>query len=114
MLCFRVTVINLGLGTKNEVIFVKIEGNDGDATSKFSGKGGETPLYISNATEFMMKLGVGVFDVDLLTLNCEGCEYEALETLLSTSLVRHFRNIQWATHSTIRGIPDPIGRYCRI
>ncbi|KAH3836281.1 hypothetical protein DPMN_109651 [Dreissena polymorpha] len=110
----RVTVINLGLGAKNEVLFVKIEGNNACATSKFSGMGGETPLYISNATEFMMKLGVGVFEVDLLTLNCEGCEYEALETLLSTSLVRHFRNIQWATHSEIPGIPDPVGRYCRI
>ncbi|KAH3786093.1 hypothetical protein DPMN_164194 [Dreissena polymorpha] len=41
----RVTVINLGLGAKNVVLFVKIECNNACATSKFSGEGGETPLY---------------------------------------------------------------------
>ncbi|WAQ98412.1 hypothetical protein MAR_022785, partial [Mya arenaria] len=83
-------------------------------SSKFAGQGGKTPLYITNATEFMMKIGVGVFDIDLLTMNCEGCEFEALETLLETNLVSHLKNIQWATHSTIGGIKEPIERYCRI
>lgn len=109
----RVTVINLGLGEKNEIVMVKIEGNNACATSKFSGKGGETPLYIANATEFLLKIGLGLFDIDLLTMNCEGCEFETLETLLSTNLVEHVRNIQFATHSTISGLSDPIGRYCR-
>ncbi|XP_052794489.1 uncharacterized protein LOC128227730 isoform X2 [Mya arenaria] len=110
----RVTVVNLGLGVKNEVVFVNIDGNNACATSKFAGQGGKTPLYITNATEFMMKIGVGVFDIDLLTMNCEGCEFEALETLLETNLVSHLKNIQWATHSTIGGIKEPIERYCRI
>lgn len=110
----RVTVVNVGLGTRNEVLLVKIEGNNACATSKFSGAGGTTPLYITNATEFMLKIGVGIFDVDLLTMNCEGCEFEALEMLLSTNLVEHFKNIQFATHSTIPGIQKPLERYCAI
>lgn len=112
--CCRVTVVNLGLGAKNEIVMVKIEGNNACATSKFSGKNGDTPLYITNTTEFLLKVGVGMFDVDLMSMNCEGCEFEALETLLSTNLVTHFKNIQFATHSTIEGLDRPLPRYCNI
>ncbi|KAL3885239.1 hypothetical protein ACJMK2_025327 [Sinanodonta woodiana] len=110
----RVTVVNVGLGIKNEVVMVNIEGVDGDATSKFTGSNGKTPLYITNATNFLMNLGVGLFDVDLLTTNCEGCEYEVLETILSTNLINYIKNFQFATHSTLKGLEDPLGRYCKI
>ncbi|KAL3884947.1 hypothetical protein ACJMK2_025046 [Sinanodonta woodiana] len=110
----RVTVVNVGLGIKNEVVMVNIEGNNACATSKFSGANGKTPLYITNATAFLMKLGVGLFDVDLLTMNCEGCEFEALETILSTNLINYIKNIQFATHSTLKGLENPLGRYCKI
>ncbi|KAL4227653.1 hypothetical protein ACF0H5_013091 [Mactra antiquata] len=110
----KVTVINLGLGVKNEIAMVNIEGNNACATSKFSGKNGNTPLFVTNTTEFLLKAGVGMFDVDLMSMNCEGCEFEALETLLSTNIVEHFKNIQFATHSTIPGLKDPFPRYCKI
>lgn len=113
-LLFRVTVLNIGLGMRNEVVLVKIEGNNGCATNKFSGAEGKTPVFITNTTEIMLKLGVGLFDVDLLTLNCEGCEYETLEMLTSTNLISHFKNIQFATHSTIKGIRAPFERYCAL
>ncbi|XP_033726946.1 uncharacterized protein LOC117316462 [Pecten maximus] len=110
----NVNVYNLGLGAKNETIMVKIEGNNACATSKFSGKGGNVPIFIIEATSFMTSLGVGVFDVDLLTLNCEGCEFEALNNLLSYNIIENFKNIQWATHSLLKGVKDPIGQYCKI
>lgn len=110
----NINVYNLGLGAKNESIMVKIEGNNACATSKFSGKGGNVPIFIVDATSFMTSLGVGTFDVDLLTMNCEGCEYEALENLLSSNIIERFKNVQWATHSLLDGMRDPIGRYCRI
>ncbi|KAK3577311.1 hypothetical protein CHS0354_008404 [Potamilus streckersoni] len=109
----RVTVVNVGLGIKNEVAMVSIEGVNACATSKFSGANGKTLLYITNATKFLMNLGVGLFDVDLLTTNCEGCEYEVLETILSTNLINYIKNIQFATHSTLKGLKDPLGRYCK-
>ncbi|KAL3885241.1 hypothetical protein ACJMK2_025329 [Sinanodonta woodiana] len=110
----RVTVVNVGLGIKNEVAMVNIEGFHADATSKFLGSNGKTPLYIANATKFLMNLGVGLFHVDLLTSNCEGCEYEVLETILSTNLINYIKNFQFATHSTLKGLEDPLGRYCKI
>ncbi|XP_060075604.1 uncharacterized protein LOC132555267 [Ylistrum balloti] len=111
----NVNVYNLGLGGKNESILVKIEGNNACATSKFSGKtDGNVRIYIIEATSFMTGLGVGVFDVDLLTMNCEGCEFEALENLLSSNIIEKFKNIQWGTHSLLKGMKDPEERYCRM
>ncbi|KAK3577316.1 hypothetical protein CHS0354_008410 [Potamilus streckersoni] len=82
----KVTVVNVGLGIKNEVAMVSIEGVNACATSKFSGNG-KTPLYITNATKFLMNLGVGLFDVDLLTTNCEGCEYELVPCCIICDLI---------------------------
>lgn len=109
----QVSVYNLGLGAKNESFMVTLEGNNACATSKFSGKKGTVPIYIINAVDFFAGFGVGAFDIDLLTMNCEGCEYEVLETLLASNIIKSIRNIQWATHSTLK-MNDPIGRYCRI
>ncbi|OWF53059.1 uncharacterized protein LOC110446904 [Mizuhopecten yessoensis] len=110
----NVNIYNLGLGARNETIMVNMEGNNACATSKFSGKRGNVPIHIIEAKSFMTGLGVGTFDVDLLTMNCEGCEFEALENLLSFNIIEKFKNIQWGTHSLLKGMKDPIGRYCRI
>ena len=109
----QVSVYNLGLGAKNESLMVTVEGNNACATSKFSGKKASVPIHVINAIDFFASVGIGSFEVDLLTLNCKGCEYEALETLLTSNIIKSFRNIQWATHSTLK-MKDPIGRYCRI
>ncbi|KAK3577867.1 hypothetical protein CHS0354_021836 [Potamilus streckersoni] len=110
----RVTVINVGLGMKVEIAMVKTEGTNAIATSEFSGANGKRLLYLTNATKFLMNLGVGLFDVDLLTTNCKGCEYEVLETILSTNLINYIKNIQFAMHSTLQGLNDPLARYCKI
>ena len=69
---------------------------------------------IVNGTQFFEKLGVGNFMMDLITINCEGCEYDLLETLLSTHFVYYFKNIQFGSHMKIKGLPDPVGKYCRL
>ncbi|KAJ8303689.1 hypothetical protein KUTeg_018799 [Tegillarca granosa] len=47
-------------------------------------------------------------------MNCEGCEYEVLETLVKTNMIFRFRKIQKGTHSSIKGLQHPFSRYCRI
>jgi hypothetical protein len=49
-----------------------------------------------------------------MTINCEGCEYDLLETLLSTDLIYQFRHIQFGTHPTLKNLRDPVRRYCQI
>lgn len=109
----NVTVANFGLSATDEVIRVKVEGHGADATSKFSANRGDTPLHLFNASRFFLDIGIGLYDVDLITINCEGCEYDVLEALVGTSLTQHFKNIQFATHSTLN-IKMAIERYCRV
>jgi FkbM family methyltransferase len=108
-------IYNIGLGSSNKEIMVNIEGKNGVATSQWGQSGkGSSSLKVVNATQFFEKLGVGNFMVDLITINCEGCEYDLLETLLSTHFVYYFKNIQFGSHTKIKGLPDPVGRYCRL
>ncbi|XP_033760064.1 uncharacterized protein LOC117342161 [Pecten maximus] len=112
----NVITYNVGLSKKNEVFMLNIEGHDGDATSPFLGKttDGTCSLKVVNTTAFLTKLGVGCYDVDLVTINCEGCEYDVLESLLATSLINHFKHIQFATHTKLQYLVDPVKRYCKI
>ncbi|XP_069103617.1 uncharacterized protein [Argopecten irradians] len=112
----NVLTYNIGLSKKNEVFMLSIEGHDGDATSPFLAKttDGTCSLKVVNTTVFLTKLGVGCFDVDLMTINCEGCEYDVLESIISNSLVNNFKHIQFATHTKLAYLVDPVNRYCRI
>lgn len=111
----NVYTYNVGLGAKYDRFMIKMEGNDGDATSPFFGSGqGTCSLKIVNATDFFTKLAVGNYQIDLMTINCEGCEYDLLETLLSTDLIYQFRHIQFGTHPTLKNLRDPVRRYCKI
>jgi hypothetical protein len=74
-------------------------------TSQWGQSGeGSSSLKVVNATQFFEKLGIGNFMVDLITINCEGCEYDLLETLLSTHFVYYFKNIQFGSHTKIKGL----------
>jgi len=95
---------------------VRAVGNEADATSVFvddTGTG-SCSLKIVNATLFFQKLGIGCFEFDLITINCEGCEFDLLEILVSTNLIHFFKHIQFATHSKLTQLPNPIERYCRL
>lgn len=106
----NVMVLNFGLGNKTEEIFVSTAGT---GTSAFSDGDGDTRMIIVNTTEFLLQFGVEENDIDLLLINCEGCEYEVLEAILSTSLVENIRNIQFQAHYLPR-VKKLEERYCRI
>lgn len=111
----NVFVYNFGLGKDKAYFHVNIEGRVGGATSQFTGSGsGDCLVKVVNATQFMLTLGVGCFEVDLLTVNCEGCEYDVLESLISSSLIQYFRHVQFATHPNLDNLYNPIARYCEI
>lgn len=111
----EVFVYKIGLAKENAEFMVKVTGHDGDATSIFKKeRGGNVPLKVINATNFFIKLGLGFYDIDLITVNCEGCEFDVLEAITSSSLVNHFKHIQFATHISLPGLKNPVSRYCKI
>lgn len=111
----NVFLYNVGVGKKNEKFMLKIEGNLGDATSPFFGTGkGTCSLKVANATEFFIRLGVGCVEFDLITINCEGCEYDLLEVMVETNIIKYFKNVQFATHSKLATLKEPVKRYCEM
>ncbi|XP_048755512.2 uncharacterized protein LOC125666385 [Ostrea edulis] len=112
----NVAVYNFGLARKNNKFYVNVLGHGGDATSIFAGNddGGSCLLRVVNTTQFLLHVGVPCYEVDLITINCEGCEFEIMEELIGSGMIGQFRNVQFATHPTLKHLKQPIERYCEI
>jgi hypothetical protein len=109
---FRITVLNIGLGEKTATVNVDVKG---EATNVLE-KGGNTTVKLIRSIDFFTNIGVGIFDIDLLTMDCEGCELEVLESLLENNMINYFKNIQFESHSHVMGFKrnDWQRRYCVI
>ena len=55
----------------------------------------------------------GTDNIDLLHVNCEGCEWEMLENIIKAGEHKHIRTIQFGSHYFPQ-VPGITGRYCRI
>lgn len=104
---------NFGLGKDYKNLNVEMSGV---GTSMFSeSMAGNSPtINIVSVYDFFILLGVACADVDLLTMNCEGCEFEVLETLASSNLIEKFMHIQFQPHYFVPNLGDYPCRYCRL
>ena len=57
--------------------------------------------------------GGGAGDVDVLHMNCEGCEFDVLEALLESGDIARVRLLQFGSHR-MSGLVSPVRRYCGI
>ncbi|XP_021362665.1 uncharacterized protein LOC110456320 isoform X2 [Mizuhopecten yessoensis] len=104
----NVLIYHFGIGDKNDRTTVSMRR---DGTSSFNTKEGGVDIRLVSAQSFFLGIGVGFFDVDLLTMNCEGCEFAVLDFLLSTNLINNIRNIQFQPHK-IEQVKDSVYKYC--
>ncbi|XP_052058790.1 uncharacterized protein LOC127699094 [Mytilus californianus] len=112
-----VEVFQFGVGNKNVKLNMSIIGPNGEGSSVFNKQttNKKTTIQLFNITQIFVRLGFSCEkQLDLLTLNCEGCEFEVIEELLKTNILNYIKNIQFATHSTLKYLKDPKYRYCRI
>ena len=65
----------------------------------------------SEELEYVSKFFNGI--VDLLHANCEGCEWEMLEDIISSGQHTNIRTIQFGSHY-FRQVEDIVARFCRI
>ena len=75
--------------------------------------GKKIPLEIIDATTAFNNVTGGAGDLDLLHVNCEGCEYEMLENIIKSGLHWRIKIIQFGTHF-FTGIPRLTERFCAI
>jgi hypothetical protein len=52
--------------------------------------------------------------VSVLHMNCEGCEYEVMEAIISANLSQYFGLIQFETHYAAEQVPNLVERLCKI
>ncbi len=45
-------------------------------------------------------------------MNCEGCEYDVIERLLTTGLIKYIRHLQFGSHRPIEMQLTVTDRYC--
>eukprot|EP00698_Gefionella_okellyi_P000704 TRINITY_DN10623_c0_g1_i1.p1 TRINITY_DN10623_c0_g1~~TRINITY_DN10623_c0_g1_i1.p1 ORF type:complete len:300 (-),score=42.74 TRINITY_DN10623_c0_g1_i1:127-1026(-) len=63
-----------------------------------SGADASVPVVLRSISEVLHELQLSPENFGMITINCEGCEYELLEHMLRTDMVPGFREIQIAWH----------------
>ncbi|OWF44686.1 uncharacterized protein LOC110458022 [Mizuhopecten yessoensis] len=129
----KIKPLNIGLGAKDDIINVKMiddrtsvynrqtESRQSESWQSESRNTSEptTDLYIVGVERFFRDIGIGMSDdgfkghLDLLILDCEGCEYDVLDYLLRTPKVLHFIHIiMFRSHRFKGHEQEMIRKYC--
>lgn len=110
----RATLHNYGLGDSNRIV----EGVTNAGVNTFgmqsTGSGAiGVPLQIRDTREVLEQLLQPHEQISLFHANCEGCEWEMLETLIRSKLIQRINVLQWSSH-WFKQIRDVEKRYCDI
>ncbi|XP_060068132.1 uncharacterized protein LOC132548294 [Ylistrum balloti] len=120
----KIQAHNIGLGAKDDKIQVKPAGNRTSSFGKqrlqeeFGKNGNESEqmadLSIRSVERFFQDMGIGGEDqLDLLILDCEGCEYDVLDYLLKSPDVLHYiRVIMFQSHKFKGHRKELVRKYC--
>jgi len=118
---FQATLHNFGLGENNRTVYLSQEDiNQGQGTFGMEDSKGDRkiPLEIREGAPVIRNIikdttSNSVVPIDLFHVNCEGCEWEMIENLLATDLVKKMRTIQFGSHY-FEEVPNILSRYCKI
>ena len=112
-----VTVHKYGLGDSTRTILLSEADIRGQGTFAMKDKEAETGkkirLEIIEATAAFNNVTGGSGDLDLLHVNCEGCEYEMLENIIKAGIHWRIKIIQFGSHF-FSEIPRLTERFCVI
>lgn len=111
-----VKAYNFGLAVTQRELQIVLHS---DATSLFKDERGEDrkteTIKIYRVIDFFVQIGLGCNSLNLLTINCEGCEFDVIEILTSTSLIDNIEYIQFQPHRSVFSNDRVyICRYCRL
>ena len=119
-------IINKGLGKSDKKLRLSDNAIQADGTSfvkqnldECNDSDGCLEIEIYDTGKLLSEMGLGNRnDITLLHLNCEGCEFEVMESLIEHKMLGNFPSIKLDTHyadySEDANNPELIDRYCRI
>lgn len=124
-----VTLHNYGLGARTRLAQLQLSGT-GSTTmpeGRASRPDAQAEDVLIRSTEEVVRdlFGDDHPDIELLHVNCEGCEYEVMDGLRDTSYLRHVSQVQIATHllespahtleaTFERSLELSVSRYCQM
>lgn len=109
-----------GLGASSRKVQIPISNLAGQSTFVMETDGDEksehmTSLDIKDVREELQTMMMGRDYIDVIHLNCEGCEWELLSRLAQLDMLRVFRYIQVSFHNYGEdGIGELLPQYCLI
>ncbi len=92
----NVQVFDFGLSNKTETAEINVKG---DKSSRFVESAQVEKVKLVDISEFMLENKIE--EVDLITINIEGGEYDLLERMLEKDLVKNFKFIQVQFHNFV-------------
>jgi FkbM family methyltransferase len=92
----KVTVLNYGVSSENTNGFLFL---NGDGTSMHLERGNKIPVEFITIELLLDKIGKK--QVELIQINIEGEEFNLLDNMMKTGLVRRFNNLQIQFHTYI-------------
>jgi len=95
----NVHVKGVGWGYKDEEVYISSKSLQGGATFIMDSKGGKGNILIKMKTPSSILEEIPFDDIDLLHLNCEGGEWEALLFMGENDLFKKFKTIQMSFHN---------------
>ena len=116
----KIEIQPFGLGNNKRNLSVELSGTENDGTSIFRKL---SAVKSSNIQQIQLLDIIQVIEnirttrtkngiIDMISINCEGCEFEILPTLIFHNMTQYFRIIQFGTH--IGMVPDSLCIYCHI
>jgi FkbM family methyltransferase len=95
----NVTAVNCGLARENKEVqfFIQAEGS---TTFQQAGKKTTKMLFRDIAEVFD---GLEISEVDLITINIEGEEFELFDRVFESGLIEHWKNLQVQFHAFVPG-----------
>eukprot|EP00090_Calanus_glacialis_P037903 TRINITY_DN6584_c0_g1_i1.p1 TRINITY_DN6584_c0_g1~~TRINITY_DN6584_c0_g1_i1.p1 ORF type:complete len:306 (+),score=88.52 TRINITY_DN6584_c0_g1_i1:173-1090(+) len=112
---FDATLYNQGLGSNDRTVFLASADLDGQSTfgMKENEESKEIPLQIKEAANVFKNITAKAGTIDLMHVNCEGCEWEMFDNLIETRVLETVRSIQFSSHYFSQ-VPNLVARYCKI
>jgi FkbM family methyltransferase len=113
----KVEIYCYGIGDRNKTVFIELSGGHGEGSSLFknyTATSSATPVVIvtvGHAIKYILAKTQRKM-IDLLSINCEGCEYEIIFSLIDSGTIKLVRNLQFQTHYGL--IKHDVYYYCII
>lgn len=112
----HISVHKFGLASNDTITSIAVTG---DSSSRYKNGGEMVSIQLMMASKFFEESNIS--SVDLMKINIEGGEYDLLEHLISTNLVKNIRNLQIQFHDffpdakeRMRKIQDALQRTHRL